>query len=292
MPTIFFKTTYRDGNRQFRYDPLKGIPKPDPPEQNFSSQPPTYEELAEIVHQKRNKSAPGINAVPYLVYKKCPQVLAHVLPIFKRIWKKKKKIPLSWRVGEAVLISKEEDRTKPELFRNITLTNVSGKMCFQVLANRLLTFTVGNGYIDQSIQKGFLPGVAGCVEHTQVLMETLLDAKRISREIVVAWLDLANAYGSVAHNLIQFALEWYHVPANIRELIYHYYDELFVRVKTKQWNSDWFMFQIGLFQGCPLSVVLFLIVFNLLLDLLKTKRHLGYQLKNTEILQLQRNCYI
>ena len=239
------------------------------------------------MRHKRNKSAPGINAVSYLVYKKCPQVLAHVLPVFKRIWKKKK-IPLSWRVGEAVLIPKEEDRTKPELFRNITLTNVSGKMFFQVLANRLLTFMVGNGYIDQSIQKGFLPGVAGCVEHTQVLMETLLEAKRNSREIVVAWLDLANAYGSIAHNLIQFALEWYHVPANVRELIYHYYDELFVRIKTKQWNSDWFMFQIGLFQGCPLSVVLFLIVFNLLLDLLKTKQHLGYQVKNIEILQLQK----
>ena len=79
----FFKTTYRDGNRQFRCDPLKGIPKPDPQKQNFSSKPPTYEELAEIVHHKRNKSAPGINAVPYLAYKKCPQVLAHVLPIFK-----------------------------------------------------------------------------------------------------------------------------------------------------------------------------------------------------------------
>ena len=48
------------------------------------------------------------------------------------------------------------------------------------------------------------------------------------------------------------------------------------------------MYQIGLFQGCPLTVVLFLIVFNLLLDLLKTKEHLGYQLKNTNIRQLQK----
>lgn len=283
----FFKMTYRDNKRQHRYNPLKGMPKPKPPEQNINCKPPSCAELEDLVRYKRNKSAPGTNAIPYLVYKKCPRVLAHIHPIFKRIWKNKK-IPLSWRVGEAVLIPKDEDRTKPELFRNITLTNVSGKMFFQVLANRLLTYMVGNGYLDQSIQKGFLPGVAGCVEHTQVLMETLLDSKRNAKDIVVAWLDLANAYGSVAHNLIQFALEWYHVPANIRELIYNYYDELFVRIRTKQWTSEWFMYQIGLFQGCPLSVVLFLMVFNLLLDLLKTKEHLGYQLKNTKIKQVQK----
>ena len=64
-------------------------------------------------------------------------------------------------------------------------------------------------------------------------METLLDKKGNAKEIVVAWLELAKAYGSVAHNLIQYALEWYHVPTNIRELIYYYYDELFVRIKTK-----------------------------------------------------------
>ena len=121
--------------------------------------------------------------MPYLVYKKCRKVLSVIQKIFRRIWKKKK-IPLSWRVGEAVLIPKEEDRSKPELFRNITLKNVSGKMFFQVVANRLLSYMVQNGYIDQAIQKGFLPGIAGCVEHTQVLMETLLDAKQNTREIL------------------------------------------------------------------------------------------------------------
>ena len=52
----------------------------------------------------------------------------------------------------------------------------------------------------------------------------------------------------------------------MRELIYHYYDELFVRIRTNEWKLDWFMYQTGLFQGCPLSVVFFLIVFSLLLD--------------------------
>ena len=40
---------------------------------------------------------------------------------------------------------------------------------------------VQNDYPDQAIPKGFLPGIAGCVEHTQVLMETLLDAKQNAR---------------------------------------------------------------------------------------------------------------
>ncbi len=126
---------YKDNNWHHSYNSLEGISKPDPPKQKFTSKPPTYEELAEIVRHNRNKSAPATNAVPNLVYKKFPQVLAHMLPIFKRIWKKK--IPQSWRVGEAVLIPKEEGETKPDLFRNITLTNVTGKMFFQVLANRL-----------------------------------------------------------------------------------------------------------------------------------------------------------
>ena len=53
-------------------------------------------------------------------------------------------------------------------------------------------------------------------------METLLafDAKQNAREIVVAWLDLANAHKSVKHNLVQFALEWYNTPSATRELIF------------------------------------------------------------------------
>ena len=80
-------------------------------------------------------------------------------------------------------------------------------------------------------------------------METLLDAKQNARGIVVAWLDLTNAYGSVEHKLVQLALEWYNIPSATRELIFNY-DELFVWVKTQECTSDWFMYQID-----PLSPI-------------------------------------
>ena len=127
------------------------------------------------------------------------------------------------------------DKSRLDLFRNITLTNVSGKMFFQVLANRLLSCMVQN--IRPSHSERFLPGIAGCVKHTQALMETLLDAKQNAREIVVSWLDLANAYGSVAHNLVQLAMKWYNIPFITCKLIFNKYDELFVRVKTQEWTS-------------------------------------------------------
>ena len=57
---------------------------------------------------------------------------------------------------------------------------------------------------------------------------------------------------------------------------------------AQEQTSDWFMYQTGLFQGFPLSIVLFLIVFNLLLDLLKTKKDYEYQLKNTDFKQSQK----
>ena len=108
------------------------------------------------------------------------------------------------------------------------------------------------------------------------------EAKEEQRQIVVSCIDLANAYGSVRHNLIQFALDWYHVPKRIQTLIFNYYEKLMAKVVTKEWSSDFFLFDIGLFQGCVLSTILFLCVFQLLLDFLKPLRtKYGYDFKQT-----------
>ena len=97
----------------------------------------------------------------------------------------------------------------------------------------------------------------GCLEHTFALLEALRDAKESHRQIIITWLDLANAYGSVRHNLIQFALNWFHIPKQIQEIIFDYYDKICVFIKTKNWTTGFFLFDIGLFQGCVLSTIIF-----------------------------------
>ena len=117
-------------------------------------------------------------------------------------------VPDDWGSAYMVLIPKENDLTNPELFRNIAVTNTNGKIYFSVISRNLEDFMVKNQYIDRSVQKGFLQGMAGCVEHTFSLHHLLKDAFQHHRQIIVSWIDLANAYGSIMHNLIQFALEW------------------------------------------------------------------------------------
>ena len=100
-------------------------------------------------------------------------------------------------------------------------------------------------------------------------MEALRRVSLDKRAIVLSWIDLANACGSVKHNLIQFALNWYHVPEHIQGLIFGYYEKLSASVTTRLWQTAFFSFDVGLFQGCVLSTILFDCVFNLLLDFLE-----------------------
>ena len=78
-----------------------------------------------------------------------------------------------------------------------------------------------NNYIENSIQKGFVPGMTGTFEHTAHLAQTIKQAKLKQRSIVVTLLDLKNAFGEVHHNIIPVVLEHHHVPEEIVNPIWY-----------------------------------------------------------------------
>lgn len=139
---------------------------------------------------------------------------------------------------------------------------------------------LANGYIDMRVQKAFLSGVPGCIEHTARLEEALRHARDTRRSICVSFIDLENAYGSVKHNMFQFALHWYHVPLRIRALIYDYYERQVAQVWTREWTTGWFQMCKGALQGCCSSTSMFIIGFNLVLDGLNAPQYLslGYHI--------------
>ena len=60
---------------------------------------------------------------------------------------------------------------------------------------------------------------------------------------------------------------------------------------TNNWSTGFFLFDIGLFQGCVLSTILFDCVFQLLLDFLRPKKCLGYEFKSTPSVQTFNKAY-
>ena len=84
-------------------------------------------------------------------------------------------------------------------------------------------FELNNGYVKTSIQKAGVPGFPGCFQHTTMLWDRIKTTKNNKTELHVIWLDLENAYGSVWHQLLDKAIEFFWIPENIKNLLSTYF---------------------------------------------------------------------
>ena len=67
-----------------------------------------------------------------------------------------------------------------------------------------------------------VPAFSSCLEHNSVITELIREAKEDKGNLAIVWLDLANAYGSVPHQLIERAMAQYHIPNKIQNIILRY----------------------------------------------------------------------
>ena len=133
-------------------------------------------------------------------------------------------------------------------------------------------------------KKHFLKGKNGCVEHNQVLHEIISHPKANNRTVHITWFDLEDAFGSVSHDLINLTLQRNLIPVEIQTYICNLYSTLNGRVTTKQWSSDPFEFKKGIFQGDPLSPIIFILCFNPIIKSLESNLRYGYDLNSTKII--------
>ena len=87
--------------------------------------------------------------------------------------------------------------------------------------------------------------------------------------------------------MILFTLEWYHVPVEFAEIVHQYYEGLCATVLVGNELTKWFRFQIGVFQGCTLSTMLFDTTFNTVFERVSTllKSH-GYKFPDANVEKL------
>ncbi|XP_060938981.1 uncharacterized protein LOC133018922 [Limanda limanda] len=257
------KQTYSDPVREQELGECNNLIEPPEPEVQFDMSELQLKEVREVVCKARASSAPGPSGTSYKVYKNCPKLLLRLWRILRVFWRRGR-IPEQWRVAEGVWIPKEENSTQLDQFRIISLLCVEAKIFFSAVSKRLCTYLAKNTYIDTSVQKGGIPGMSGCVEHTGVVTQLIREARENKGNLSVLWLDLANAFGSIPHKLVQLTLRKHHVPSRCRDLIADYYSNFRMRVSSGAITSSWHKVEIGIITGCTISVTLFSLAMNML----------------------------
>ena len=144
-----------------------------------------------------------------------------------------------WCKAEGIYLPKEAEAELIGQFRPISILNVDGKIYMDILAKRTVTFLQSNGYIDESIQKAGIPGIPGCVEHAFSIWDAIQDAKKHKCDLNIVWLDLANAYGSVPHELLMKAMDFFYIPQKVKNLMRCYYDNFKMRFTTENFTTVW-----------------------------------------------------
>lgn len=103
------------------------------------------------------------------------------------------------------------------------------------------------------------------MEHTGVVTQLIREAHENRGDLVVLWLDLANAYGSIPHKLVELALHLHHVPSKIKDLIMDYCNNFRMQVTSGSGTSDWHRIEKGIIIGCTISVILFTLAMNMVI---------------------------
>ena len=103
-----------------------------------------------------------------------------------------------------------------------------------------------NKYIDTSVQKAGIPGFSGCLEHTSMIWHQIQTAKKDKRDLYVIFLDLANAFGSVPHELLWESFNFFHVPKPITTLVKAYFQDLQLCFTTPDFTTTWQRLEVGI----------------------------------------------
>ena len=246
--------------------------------QPFDTSPFRPRDLRKVLKAANKTSAPGPDGITFGVLLKL-EATHHILATLYSKVLAMGTPPSSWGESVVKLIHKKGDASEPSNFRMIALSGCVGKTFHLLLNSRLTSFLTTNQLIDPAMQKAFLPGINGCIEHNMVMEEVMRDARKQKRTAHITFFDLEDAFGSVPHSLIEHSLRRNHLPPVIINYFNQLYSNCQAVVQTPTWRSNPFSFRRGVFQGDPLSPTIFLMVFNPVLQHLKSleEKH-GYKL--------------
>ena len=101
----------------------------------------------------------------------------------------------------------------------------------------------------------------------------------MKKTLHVTFFDLADAFGSVPHDVILQSLQQNHFPQELQVYFKQFYSKATSKVTTKTFHTNPFTFKKGVTQGDPMSPIIFILAFQPVIDHLMMNKRFGALIK-------------
>ena len=221
-------------------------------------------ELKNILKTSGNTS-PGIDGIPYIMIRQLSERSLKYILDFYNIMFSNHVFPEKWKEAIIIPILKSgKESSDPSSYRPIALISCLSKILEKILNKRLMWFLEKNNLIDRH-QCGFRQG-RSTTDHLTRLTSDIQEALVNNKYHISIFLDLEKAYDSCWKQVIFNQLMKFNVKGHLAFYIQNFLENRSIKVKLGNHFSEKFHLDLGVPQGSSLSVTLFLIAINTILD--------------------------
>ena len=260
-------------------DLTNNLPKITDEDNEMLEGPITYEECIAAIKSFQNNKTPGIDGLTKEFYSKLfPLFGKHFVNIINFSYDIQQ-LSNSQRLGLITLICKNND--EPEHLKNwrpISLLNCDYKIISKVITNRLSKILHKIIDIDQTSS---IPG-RSILDNCHLFRNILDYLKEKPTTLAFISVDQEKAFDNISHTYLFTVLQQFGFSTKFIDWIKLLYNNIHSKIILNNHISSSFQIHKGVRQGCPLSPLLYVLVFETLLTKIRTSPNInGLKLPGT-----------
>lgn len=231
--------------------------------------PINEEELLSAISNAKSKKSPGPDGITYEFYAVHFELLRDdLLKLFNGLLDNSISPMENFSNGVITLIPKKGKSKELKDFRPISMLNTDYKLFTKIIANRI------SGCIEEVIGEGQTAVINGksCIDNLDVLRTLIIKAQQSkAMKFALLSLDLEKAFDVVNHDRLWETLEKFNLPREIITVIQRLYSNASSQVLVNGSLTSFINIGRSVRQGCPLSMVLFVMFIEPLLRQIYTE---------------------
>lgn len=228
----------------------------------------TFLELTDALKTCKN-TCPGPDDIPFNFLKNLPNSgLLQLLEVYNKIWTKRV-FPTAWTEAIIIPVHKQnKPKTDPESYRPIALTCTMSKL-FEKMVNKRLTWSLEYNKLLAPEQSGFRQG-RSTIDNLLELESYVNEGFANNQKCLAVFFDIKRAYDTVwRHRILQILISW-NYNGNLLAYVHNFLRSRHFRVRINNQLSEQKTLKNGIPQGSIISVTLFLIAINNILENIKS----------------------